>query len=123
MRKRGIVFSLLSVMGLLFFSSWCQAGVNDTFGVGAKAAALGGAFTAYADDFSAIHYNPAGLTQTKGVIGTIGLQVSDLDYEQRVKQTDTTYGPDPLSGTHTTNNNDILYLPNLGITYSPEGAR
>ncbi len=121
--KCKVIFSLASIMVFLIFSSWCWAGVNDTVGVGAKATALGGAFTAYADDFSAIHYNPAGLTQTKGVVGTIGLQVSDIDYEQRVKQTDTTFGPDLLSGTHTKNNNDILYLPNLGITYSPEGAK
>ena len=121
--KCRVVFSLASIVVFLTFSSWCWAGVNDTVGVGAKATALGGAFTAYADDFSAVHYNPAGLTQTKGVMGTIGLQVSDLDYEQRLKQKDFTYGNDPLSGMHTTNNNDILYVPTLGVTYSPEGAR
>ncbi len=39
----------------------------DEFGNGFKAAAMGQAFTAVADDSSAAYYNPAGLTQTKGI--------------------------------------------------------
>ena len=34
---------------------------------GAAAAGMGNAFTAQADDPSAIHYNPAGMTQLQGV--------------------------------------------------------
>lgn len=37
----------------------------ERFGGGARAKALGGAFTAYADDYNAIVYNPAGLAQCK----------------------------------------------------------
>jgi hypothetical protein len=39
------------------------AGVQDTYGFGVRAMALGGAFTAVADDYSAVLYNPAGLAQ------------------------------------------------------------
>jgi len=42
------------------------SGITDTYGVGSRAIALGGAFTAVADDFSATYYNPAGLGQIKG---------------------------------------------------------
>ena len=35
-------------------------------GVGSKAIAMGGAFIGQADDFSAIFWNPAGLTQMQG---------------------------------------------------------
>ena len=37
-------------------------------GPGARAAAMGGAFTAVADDASAIYYNPAGLAQQRGAL-------------------------------------------------------
>ena len=40
---------------------------------GARAAGQGNAFAAEADDASAIHYNPAGLTQVKGVQSIVGL--------------------------------------------------
>jgi len=39
----------------------------DEFGAGYKAAAMGQAFTAVADDYSACYYNPAGLTQIRGI--------------------------------------------------------
>jgi long-chain fatty acid transport protein len=40
---------------------------------GAKATAMGGAFTAQADDPTAIFYNPAGIVQLEGTQATIGL--------------------------------------------------
>lgn len=40
---------------------------------GARAAGQGNAFAAEADDASAIHYNPAGLTQVEGVQSIVGL--------------------------------------------------
>jgi len=46
-----------------FCASFSYAAAVDTFGIGSKATALGGAFSAYADDPFATYYNPAGLTQ------------------------------------------------------------
>jgi len=58
-------FIVLLFIASLSFPAFA-AGVPDTYGLGVRAIALGGAFTAVADDFSAAHYNPAGLSQTKG---------------------------------------------------------
>lgn len=126
MRKGEIISYLLSIMILLFFSSWCEAGSNETFGVGAKASGVGQAYTAYADDFSAIHYNPGGLTQMKGFNVSVGLQVIDIDQEQehkRGKDYNGEYGDDPLWGRESDNKSGNLYLPNIGFVYSPEGSR
>jgi len=38
-----------------------KASVAEIYGFGSRATAMGGAFTAVADDFSAVYYNPAGL--------------------------------------------------------------
>ncbi len=58
-------FSVILFIAFLSFPAFA-AGVPDTYGLGIRAIALGGAFTAVADDFSAAHYNPAGLSQMKG---------------------------------------------------------
>ena len=42
------------------------AGALSTSGQGSKALAMGGAFTALADDGSAVYYNPAGMSQSSG---------------------------------------------------------
>ena len=53
------------------------AGNVDTFGVGAKATALGGAYSAYANGPFAAYYNPAGLTQIKRPMASAGLEIMD----------------------------------------------
>jgi long-chain fatty acid transport protein len=59
-----------------------EAGANSwrTFGFGPRAVAMGGAFTAVADDFSAGHYNPAGILAQPSAKFGIGYQYirSDL---------------------------------------------
>lgn len=57
MRKKAILF-LMAVS--LFFPSLWAGGWNNTL-MGARAIAMGAAFTGVADDPSAIYYNPAGL--------------------------------------------------------------
>ena len=54
------------LIGALLFS-WClwameaRACIVEIYGFGTRATAMGGAYTAVADDFSATYYNPAGL--------------------------------------------------------------
>ncbi len=48
---------------VLALAAPATANTPDLFGVGSRATALGGAFTAVADDFSAVWYNPAGIAQ------------------------------------------------------------
>lgn len=59
MKKQILCLATALVLG----AGTAYAGCVDTFGIGAKASAMGGAFSAYADDPFAVYYNPAGLTQ------------------------------------------------------------
>jgi long-chain fatty acid transport protein len=63
MRK---IFFILGISALVFSSSVSAAGLADTYGIGMRAMALGGAFTAVADNYAAAYYNPAGLAQSAG---------------------------------------------------------
>jgi len=58
-------FAILLLAAMLLPASIAYSGNIDTFGVGAKDTAPGGAFSAKADNFSAMYYNPAGLVQIK----------------------------------------------------------
>lgn len=58
---------------LLFFPIVTQAQVLRFQPQGAVAASQGNAFAAQADDASAIHYNPAGLSQVENTQGVFGL--------------------------------------------------
>ena len=71
MRK---LLAFLTLFPLLLTSN-SKAGNVDTFGIGSKATALGGAFSAYADDPFAVYYNPAGLTQIDRPTISIGFEV------------------------------------------------
>jgi len=56
-----------SILILALSSGPARAGaLTETHGMGARAMAMGGAFTGVADDVSAIYYNPAGLAQIHG---------------------------------------------------------
>ena len=62
---------------LLCFPLASFAGNVDTFGIGSKATALGGAYTAYANGPFAVYYNPAGLTQIKRPTVSVGGELMD----------------------------------------------
>lgn len=47
---------------------------GENTGVGARAMSMGGAFTGIADDYSALYYNPAGMTQLRN--SELGLNVN-----------------------------------------------
>jgi long-subunit fatty acid transport protein len=59
----------VAILGAASIGSPSPARANpfDAYGFGARAIGLGGAATALADDFSANHYNPAGLTVGDGL--------------------------------------------------------
>ena len=70
MIRKSAAIGLLLVLWLLAAgNAHAQTGqMLDEFGASPKSIAMGQAFTAIADDFSAAYYNPAGLTQTKGIM-------------------------------------------------------
>src|SRR5437773_680806 len=56
---------------IFLFPTLSSAGGFESAGLGARAIGMGGAFIGVADDWTAIYWNPAGLTQLKGKgIGT-----------------------------------------------------
>lgn len=61
------VFNAILFMAATFFCTDNFAGNHKTFGVSTRAQSMGGAFVAVADDAAAVFYNPAGLTQIKGL--------------------------------------------------------
>ena len=68
--KNWIRSALVFLSFIVFFLFNTPAAVSGTLaetrGIGARAIAMGGAFTAVADDVSALYYNPAGLAQIHG---------------------------------------------------------
>jgi long-chain fatty acid transport protein len=64
MKQRGIIVRLFLTLALIVLTgiSLSANGLNLN-GVGSKAIAMGGAFIGQADDYSAVFWNPAGLTQ------------------------------------------------------------
>lgn len=70
---------LLVLAVCIFAGDNALAGNMDTYGIGAKATALGGAYSANANDPYAAYYNPAGLTQIKSTTISIGAVVLDPD--------------------------------------------
>jgi len=70
MIHRSAVKCLLFVLCVLVAGhAHAQTGqMLDEYGASPKSIAMGQAFTAMANDFSAAYYNPAGLTQIKGIV-------------------------------------------------------
>lgn len=58
---------LLALAVAVCTASLVSAQVPRVYGQGAAASGMGNAFAAQADDPSALHYNPAGMTQLRGV--------------------------------------------------------
>lgn len=77
MKQTGKTVRLLLTVVLIMLTgiSLSANGLNLN-GVGSKAIAMGGAFIGQADDFSAIFWNPAGLTQMKN--SSLSFFVTDL---------------------------------------------
>ncbi len=54
--------TIILILLILLFSGEAMAGGYNVSGVGLRALSMGGAFRAVADDWSALYYNPAGLS-------------------------------------------------------------
>jgi long-chain fatty acid transport protein len=106
------------ILGMIlsgFVATASYAASVDTFGIGPKATALGGAVTAQSNDVFSIYYNPAGLSQLKGGQLSVALQICDpaLQFHDYT----VTDGSDPsIYGTPTNikDDSDLLYVPFLG---------
>lgn len=59
-----LMIAFLSAVGLALAQTE-ELTIGNSFGVGARAMGMGGAFIAVADDFTATHWNPAGLAQVR----------------------------------------------------------
>jgi len=62
-----VIQTACAVLALLVGASAAQAQTPRIQGQGSSASGMGNAFAAQADDASAVHYNPAGMTQLRGV--------------------------------------------------------
>jgi long-subunit fatty acid transport protein len=74
---------LLVAVAILFASATASAENLEQFGLGPRAQAMGGAFTALASDGTAAYYNPAGLVLSRHVNLTLGFSYADfsMDFE------------------------------------------
>ncbi len=83
--KRSIILAVLLAAGL---SSLSFANGLNLNGLGSRAVAMGGAFLALADDFSAVYWNPAGLSNFKTrVLGAYGVDlIPSAHYLMQVPQ-------------------------------------
>jgi len=109
---------LAVLLVLLFTASTSFAAGFRLPEAGAKAMGMGFAFTAQADDPSAIYFNPAGLTQLKGqniMVGVTYVRENGGEFT----------GTTPLTGGATvseTQKNLDFFIPNMYYTYTtPDG--
>lgn len=123
--KRLSKVAILAALGLLL-SSKSFAGNVDTYGIGAKATSLGGAYAAWADDPFALYYNPAGLAQISKPEITLGfenvkpfmtvnsLSVKPLGVYPTLNQNGS-ISPGGTSFGSFTDNSATMTIPNFGI--------
>lgn len=64
------------VLALVALGGEARANPMDAFGIGSRAIAMGGAYTALAHDASANYYNPAGVVARKDLSLDIGYQIA-----------------------------------------------
>lgn len=109
---RKILFAVLLFFSI-FSASSSFAGCVDSFGIGSKATALGGAVAATADDPFAVYYNPAGLSQIEGPVVAAGVHMIDPDlsiYRFKVEGSD----PNLNQGADFSDTSDSLFVPHIG---------
>lgn len=107
---RAIIYGLL-VLVLVVYGLRAQSAedalnlLEDEQGFGLRATALGNAYSAVADDYSGIYWNPAGLAQIK--IGQFSTSISHVNF-----QTDATF-----LGTKTAEDQSSTKFQSLGLVF------
>ncbi len=107
----------LTLTFLFFVFSLSYAAHVDTLGIGAKASSLGGAFTAMADDFSALYYNPAGLAQIKDRELSLGAAFVNANLQAHGHVIDRTGSVPEERRTNVKDNTQLLVYPHWGLVY------
>ncbi len=77
MGKRQLAGIIILLASLLFSTQAVWAHPLDIYGFGARAIGMGGAYTAVADDYSALYYNVGGLSQIEANEVTVGIMNAD----------------------------------------------
>ncbi len=72
--RRNVIIVTSCLVALLVCPLAASASGLYTPTVGVRASVMGGAFVGLADDYSAVHYNPAGIYQIRGFQATASLQ-------------------------------------------------
>lgn len=112
---RKLIFSLIITM-VFFSAANVHANLVDTFGIGSRAMALGGAYTANASDPFAGHYNPAGLTQIESMTVAFGTAIMAPNLKARnytVQKNNEVIMGGP--GVNVRDESDNLLVPHLGF--------
>lgn len=97
--KKFLAEGFVLLLSLLLWGGPVFAGGLSTQGQGSRALGMGGAFTAVADDGSAIYYNPAGIGQIDGTLIEAGaaLIYPEIKYKMpdgaTQKSTKSAFGP------------------------------
>ena len=115
--QRGIAVGLgLALLGVTGTASAAGFKVNEQ---GAKAMGMANAFTAQADDPSALYYNPAGITQLSGTQVSLGSLVINVPQTEFVGTTPVT---NSYSSPVETAKRDIFIAPTFYVTHEVEGT-
>lgn len=83
-----ICFAITILIFIVIFQSGVQANPVEYFGLGPRAASMGGAYTALADDFTSTYYNMAGLVQQEGFSFDLGIASNSPDIKIDGKKQD-----------------------------------
>jgi long-chain fatty acid transport protein len=107
MRKGLLKICIGCLVLVLFFPAASMGAGFALFEMGAKPLAMGGAFTALADDPSALFFNPAGITQLEGKHISAGTTIIFSEFEYKTSE------PPPSESKKT---DDTFFPPNLYYT-------
>jgi len=129
MRRSALTIGLTTLLAIVISSSVFASGVGLT-GIGARATALGGAYRGVADDWSAMYWNPAGLTQICGFHAGLSFEmimptanftpaqwsyIAPPLYFGNPDTVETSFSNMRTDGTE--NEPRTFYIPAFGITY------